>query len=163
MGAEAESRNQKPEIPDHLSPGPSPPEAERGMGVETAVVVERHRTALTRYELSKPVKTLLEYGVLRAGRTFFDYGCGQGSDVRGLQALGYEAEGWDAIKARFGVGQRSRRGWEVLCEPCCFGKHAGAEKTCRRALSAASGRPVGPIAISRRLPQVVSRGDSACS
>ena len=46
---------------------------------------------------------------------------------------------------------------------CCFGKHAGAEKTCRRALSAASGRPVGPIAISRRLPQVVSRGDSACS
>jgi hypothetical protein len=61
------------------------------------LLVERHKTALTRYELSKPVKSLLEYGVLRSGRTFFDYGCGQGSDVRGLQALGYQAEGWDPV------------------------------------------------------------------
>lgn len=75
----------------HLAPALSPDEAER----EKAVVVERHKTALTRYELSKPVKTLLEYGMLKAGTTFFDYGCGQGSDVRGLQALGHEADGWD--------------------------------------------------------------------
>jgi hypothetical protein len=61
------------------------------------VVVERHRTALTRYELSKPVKSLLEYGVLRGGTSFFDYGCGQGSDVKGLQGLGYQAEGWDPV------------------------------------------------------------------
>jgi hypothetical protein len=40
---------------------------------------------------------LLEYGMLKAGTTFFDYGCGQGSDVRGLQALGHEAEGWDPV------------------------------------------------------------------
>ena len=59
--------------------------------------VERHRTALTRYELSKPVKSLLEYGLLKSGTTFFDYGCGQGSDVRGLQGLGYEAAGWDPV------------------------------------------------------------------
>jgi hypothetical protein len=59
--------------------------------------IERHKTALTRYELSKPVKTLLEYGMLEAGTSFFDYGCGQGSDVRGLQALGHEAEGWDPV------------------------------------------------------------------
>jgi len=59
--------------------------------------VERHKTALTRYELSKPVKSLLEYGLLKAGTTFFDYGCGQGSDVRGLEALGYEASGWDPV------------------------------------------------------------------
>jgi SAM-dependent methyltransferase len=59
--------------------------------------VERHKTALTRYELSKPVKTLLEYGMLKAGRSFFDYGCGQGSDVRGLQALGHDADGWDPV------------------------------------------------------------------
>jgi hypothetical protein len=64
------------------------------------VVVHRHKTALTRYELSKPVKSLLEYGLLKPGRTFFDYGCGQGSDVRGLQALGYEAEGWDPVFRR---------------------------------------------------------------
>ena len=62
-----------------------------------ALIVDRHKTALTRYELSKPVKSLLEYGVLRTGSTFFDYGCGQGSDVRGLQALGYPAEGWDPV------------------------------------------------------------------
>jgi DNA phosphorothioation-associated putative methyltransferase len=53
-----------------------------------AVVVERHKTALTRYDPSKPVKSLLEYGLLKGGMSFFDYGCGQGSDVKGLQGLG---------------------------------------------------------------------------
>jgi hypothetical protein len=62
-----------------------------------AVLVERHKTAMTRYDLSKPVKTLLEYGMLKPGTSFFDYGCGQGSDVRGLQALGHQAEGWDPV------------------------------------------------------------------
>ena len=62
-----------------------------------APLIERHKTALTRYELSKPVKTLLEYGLLKPGTTFFDYGCGQGSDVKGLQGLGHEAEGWDPV------------------------------------------------------------------
>lgn len=65
-----------------------------------AVLIERHKTALTRYELSKPVKSLLEYGLLRPGTTFFDYGCGQGADFRGLQGLGYEAEGWDPVFRR---------------------------------------------------------------
>jgi len=37
------------------------------------VAVERHKTALTRYELSKPVKSPLEYGVLKPGTTFFLY------------------------------------------------------------------------------------------
>ena len=60
-------------------------------------VIDRHKTAMTRYDLSKPVKTLLEYGMLKAEATFFDYGCGQGSDVRGLQALGHAAEGWDPV------------------------------------------------------------------
>lgn len=66
-------------------------------GDESAPVVDRHKTALTRYELSKPVKTLLEYGLLKSDTTFFDYGCGQGSDVRGLQALGHQADGWDPV------------------------------------------------------------------
>jgi hypothetical protein len=61
------------------------------------VAIDRHKTAMTRYDLSKPVKTLLEYGMLKTGVTFFDYGCGQGSDVRGLLALGHEAEGWDPV------------------------------------------------------------------
>jgi len=66
-------------------------------GEAPARLIERHKTALTRYELSKPVKTLIEYGVLKAGRTFFDYGCGQGTDIRGLMALGYTADGWDPV------------------------------------------------------------------
>jgi len=64
---------------------------------DVTVLVERHKTAMTRYDLSKPVKTLLEYGLLKPGTSFFDYGCGQGSDVRGLQALGHQAEGWDPV------------------------------------------------------------------
>ena len=31
------------------------------------------------------------------GNRFFDYGCGQGADVNGLRALGYEANGWDPV------------------------------------------------------------------
>ena len=71
---------------DHLLPS-----------AEKALVIDRHKTAMTRYDLSKPVKTLLEYGMIKAGATFFDYGCGQGSDVRGLQGLGHVAEGWDPV------------------------------------------------------------------
>jgi hypothetical protein len=73
--------------------------------VESAPVIHRHKTALTRYELSKPVKTLLEYGMLKPGTSVFDYGCGQGSDVRGLRALGHQAEGWDPVH-RADVGKR---------------------------------------------------------
>ena len=71
--------------------------ADVGERKPSAPLFERHKTALTRYELSKPVKSLLEYGMLKTGVTFFDYGCGQGSDTRGLQALGHEAEGWDPV------------------------------------------------------------------
>ena len=59
--------------------------------------IERHKTALIRSELSKPVKSLLEHGLLKPGKTFFDYGCGHGADVEGLTALGYQATGWDPV------------------------------------------------------------------
>lgn len=62
-----------------------------------APVVERHKTALVRYELSKPVRSLLEYGLIKPGATFFDYGCGQGTDVIGLRNLGYTTNGWDPV------------------------------------------------------------------
>lgn len=61
--------------------------------------VQRHRTALTRYQLSKPVKTLLEFDQMPAGSSFLDYGCGLGADVRGLRELGFEAVGWDPVHA----------------------------------------------------------------
>lgn len=67
------------------------------IGIPQSPIVDRHKTALTRYDLSKPVKTLVEYGLLKPGMTFFDYGCGQGSDVSGLRALGHEGDGWDPV------------------------------------------------------------------
>lgn len=70
-----------------------------------SVRVERHRTALVRGEISKPVKLLLECGQLRAGETLFDYGCGHGTDVRALGALGYAASGWDPVHAPEGALQ----------------------------------------------------------
>lgn len=61
----------------------------------TEALIERHRTAIKRYDLSKPVKQLLERGLLRKQDTFFDYGCGHGMDVEALRTLGYKADGWD--------------------------------------------------------------------
>lgn len=57
--------------------------------------VARHRTAIRRYDLSKPTKQLLERNLLKKNETFFDYGCGHGMDVQALQHLGYQAAGWD--------------------------------------------------------------------
>jgi DNA phosphorothioation-associated putative methyltransferase len=59
--------------------------------------IPRHKTALIRSDLSKPVKSLLERGLLKPGKTFFDYGCGHGTDIEGLKALGYQAAGWDPV------------------------------------------------------------------
>ncbi len=38
---------------------------------------------------------LLALGFLDGSRTLFDYGCGQGDDVRLLRAMGVDANGWD--------------------------------------------------------------------
>ena len=74
---------------------PSAAEARSSHEDEQATEVARHRTAIKRYDLSKPVKQLLERGLLRKGDTFFDYGCGHGMDIEALQHLGYSASGWD--------------------------------------------------------------------
>ena len=63
--------------------------------IETSNEVARHRTAIKRYDLSRPVKLLLERGLLQKQDTVFDYGCGHGMDVEALQSLGYTASGWD--------------------------------------------------------------------
>jgi hypothetical protein len=61
--------------------------------------IDRHKTALVRYQLSQPVKLLLRHGLLTDGKSFFDYGCGKGSDLNGLQNGGYDANGWDLPEA----------------------------------------------------------------
>lgn len=59
----------------------------------------RHKTALERTELSRPVRQALRDGVLRPEHRVLDYGCGRGGDVRRLKGLGHEAVGWDPVHA----------------------------------------------------------------
>jgi DNA phosphorothioation-associated putative methyltransferase len=57
--------------------------------------VERHRAAMTRVELSRPVRLAIESGIITTETTIFDYGCGVGGDVKRLKSSGYNCEGWD--------------------------------------------------------------------
>ena len=59
----------------------------------------RHLTALVRYGFSAPVQTLARYGFLDGRYRLFDYGCGRGDDVRGLNENGLSAAGWDPYYA----------------------------------------------------------------
>ncbi len=65
-------------------------------GAATDVAIERHRTALGRGTLSRPLTLALEDGLL-AERTVFDYGCGRGDDLARLRRLGHQADGWDPV------------------------------------------------------------------
>lgn len=66
-----------------------------GVAAVGSAQIDRHRTAIKRYDLSKPVKLLIKHGLLKEGLSFFDYGCGRGMDVEGLESLGYEVGAWD--------------------------------------------------------------------
>ncbi|MGE5656822.1 MAG: DNA phosphorothioation-associated putative methyltransferase [Actinomycetota bacterium] len=57
--------------------------------------IERHKAAMFRKELSKPVRLALESNLFTEGTTFFDYGCGYGSDIKHISEQGYAATGWD--------------------------------------------------------------------
>lgn len=57
--------------------------------------IDRHRTAIARYELSTPFKCLAKHGYLDGSYSIFDYGCGRGDDLRELEAHGLDASGWD--------------------------------------------------------------------
>ena len=70
--------------------GPSPEQ-------RPETIIDRHKTAITRFDFSKPIKTLFEHALLKPGMTVFDYGCGPGSDVTGLTLMGFVAGGWDPV------------------------------------------------------------------
>ncbi len=59
------------------------------------VCIERHKAALKRNELSRPVRIALETNLFAPENTFFDYGCGYGGDVQRIGNLGYSSAGWD--------------------------------------------------------------------
>lgn len=57
----------------------------------------RHRTAMARDELSRPIRLALAAKVITADRSVLDYGCGRGGDVERLVATGVTATGWDPV------------------------------------------------------------------
>ena len=70
-----------------------------------STTVARHRTAMERTSLSRPVALALGDGVIRDGHSIFDYGCGRGGDLQRLRALGFEAA---AGQPAFAPTRRSR-------------------------------------------------------
>lgn len=57
--------------------------------------IERHRAAIARNDISRPVRLAIEWAILNAETSFFDYGCGFGGDVQRVANLGYTSGGWD--------------------------------------------------------------------
>ncbi len=71
------------------------------------VDVARHRTALVRGDLSRPLRTALADGLVPASAKLMDYGCGRGHDVRFLEERGYDCVGWDPVYAPNGARRES--------------------------------------------------------
>jgi DNA phosphorothioation-associated putative methyltransferase len=59
--------------------------------------VARHKTAIGRIALSRPVRLALSDGLIAPDTLFFDYGCGRGDDLRLLSTMGYRGMGWDPV------------------------------------------------------------------
>jgi DNA phosphorothioation-associated putative methyltransferase len=65
----------------------------------TTPQIERHKAAILRRDLSRPVRLALEANIFTPGSTFFDYGCGHGGDVERIAEKGYSSVGWDPYYA----------------------------------------------------------------
>jgi DNA phosphorothioation-associated putative methyltransferase len=59
--------------------------------------IPRHKTAIRRCDLSRPVKAALNDGLIVQSATVFDYGCGHGQDIELLAAQGVASSGWDPV------------------------------------------------------------------
>ncbi|MBI3302653.1 MAG: DNA phosphorothioation-associated putative methyltransferase [Deltaproteobacteria bacterium] len=64
---------------------------------EAKTSTARHRTAIVRRKLSRPVQQALKDGLISQETTVLDYGCGKGEDVAELQRLDITATGWDPV------------------------------------------------------------------
>ena len=59
--------------------------------------VARHKTAIRRTQLSRPVRRAIEDGLVPVGCRVLDYGCGRGDDARRLKGRGYSVLAWDPV------------------------------------------------------------------
>ena len=57
----------------------------------------RHRTAMKRQDMSRPMRLAIEAELIPPESSVFDYGCGLGADIAGLTGLGIEVDGWDPV------------------------------------------------------------------
>ncbi|GAB1545147.1 hypothetical protein NUACC21_78230 [Scytonema sp. NUACC21] len=57
--------------------------------------IDRHKAAIYRNDLSRPVRLALEANLFTPETTFFDYGCGHGGDLSRIAQKGYVSMGWD--------------------------------------------------------------------
>lgn len=57
--------------------------------------IHRHLTALSRSALSAPIQLLIGHGLIDSTVSVFDYGCGRGDDIKGLESIGISCSGWD--------------------------------------------------------------------
>jgi DNA phosphorothioation-associated putative methyltransferase len=60
-----------------------------------ALTIKSHKTAIRRYDLSRPLKTAIQDRILNDEYTVFDYGCGRGDDIEVLQIMKFQCSGWD--------------------------------------------------------------------
>ena len=71
------------------------------------VLNQRHRTAISRTTISRPLRLALETELIDDDSTVLDYGCGRGDDIRALQARGIACQGWDPVHRPEGTRQES--------------------------------------------------------
>ena len=64
---------------------------------ENTLAIPRHKTAIHRTDLSRPLKCALRDGLLGCGTSLFDYGCGHGHDLDLCHSQGIAAAGWDPV------------------------------------------------------------------
>lgn len=74
---------------------PQDKEPTANLGSGEGLRIERHKAAIFRYDLSRPVRLALEANLFTPETTFFDYGCGHGGDVHRIAHQGYTSTGWD--------------------------------------------------------------------
>jgi DNA phosphorothioation-associated putative methyltransferase len=70
--------------------------------------VQRHRTAIGRTQLSRPLQIAMRSGLLHEKTTFLDYGCGRGDDLRRVRATGAKVSGWDPVHRPRGSRERAQ-------------------------------------------------------
>lgn len=59
--------------------------------------IARHRTAIQRHELSRPMRLAVDAHLITRETRVLDYGCGYGDDLRHLRRLGVPCTGWDPV------------------------------------------------------------------